>query len=54
MIQEITSDDMGSLIYNNMKETLEVDKIYAEVKNKYDILYREAKFEKNDIISLLI
>ena len=54
MIQEITSDDMGSLIYNNMKETLEVDKIYAEVKNKYDILYREAKFEKNERISFII
>lgn len=54
MIQEITSDDMGSVIYGDMKEVLEIDKIYAEVKNKYDILYRESNIEKNEKISIVI
>ena len=52
MIQEISSDDMGSLIYSDMKEALEIDKIYAEVKNKYDILYRESKLERSEKVSV--
>lgn len=47
-IQEITADDIGSSIYRDMKEVLEIEKIYADVKNKYDILYRESKIEKNE------
>ena len=47
-IQEITANDLGSLIYTDMKEALEIEKIYADVKNKYDILYRESKIEKNE------
>lgn len=47
-IQEITVDDIGSTIYKDMKEVLEIEKIYLDVKNKYDILYREAKIEKNE------
>lgn len=47
-IQEITLDDIGSSIYRDMKEVLEIEKIYADVKNKYDILYRESKIEKTE------
>ena len=53
-IQEITSEDMGSLIYQNIRESLETNKLYAEVKNKYDILYRELKVEKNEKLSVFI
>ena len=53
-IQEITSEDMGSLIYQNMKEVLEVEKIYMEAKNKYDILYRELNIEKTQKTSKFI
>lgn len=53
-IEEITSDDMGSLIYQAMKEVLETEKLYNEVKNKYDILYRELKVEKNEKASKII
>ena len=47
-IQEITTDDVGSSIYREMKEVLEIEKIYADVKNKYDILYRESKLDKSE------
>jgi len=47
-IQEITSEDIGSLYYNYLKDTLEVEKIYNEVKNKYNILYSELKIEKSE------
>ena len=47
-IQEITSEDMGSLLYQDMKEVLEIEKLYNDVKNKYDILYREMKVENTE------
>lgn len=53
-IQEITSEDMGSLIYQNLKDVLEIEKIYNEVKNKYDILYRELKIEKTEKMSIIM
>ena len=53
-IQEITSEDIGSLIYQNMREALEIENIYNEVKNKYDILYRELKVEKTENLSIFI
>ena len=53
-IQEITSEDMGSLIYQNMRDVLEIEKLYNDVKNKYDILYREMKVENNEKVSIII
>lgn len=50
-IQEITSEDIGSLYYSYLKETLEIEKIYIDVKNKYNVLYSELKIEKNDKIT---
>ena len=47
-IQEITSEDMGSLYYTYIKEVLEIDKLYNDVKNKYNILYSELKIEKSE------
>ena len=53
-IQEITSEDMGSLVYQSIRDSLELEKLYGEVKNKYDILYRELKIEKNEKTSKFI
>ena len=50
-IQEITSDDLGSLYYTYMKEVLEIEKLYNDVKNKYNILYSELKIERNEKMS---
>lgn len=47
-IQEITSDDIGSLYYTYIKDALEIEKIYNDVKNKYNILYNELKIEKSE------
>lgn len=47
-IQEITSDDIGSLYYTYIKEALEIEKLYNDVKNKYNILYNELKIEKSE------
>lgn len=53
-IQEITSDDMGSLYYTYIKDVLEIEKLYNDVKNKYNILYSELKIEKNEKMSIFI
>lgn len=53
-IQEITTEDMGSLLYVTMKQVLEIEQLYIEVKNQYDLLYREAKIDKTEKTLTLI
>ena len=45
-IQEITADETGTLLNEQLQEVLELNQLYAQVKNKYDILYKEQNFEK--------
>jgi len=45
---EITNDEMGSLIYDKMHQTLELDKQFLDVKSKYDLMCKELKIEKTD------
>lgn len=45
-IQEITEEETGSLLNEKLHEVFELDKLYHEVKYKYDILYKELNFEK--------
>lgn len=52
-IQEITEDETGTLLNDRLQEVFELDKLYNEVKNKYDILYKELNIEK-DRKSILI
>ncbi len=56
-VNEITSEDTGSLYYQNIKEILELNTIYFDTKNKYDILYKEMNIEKsakNNVIITVI
>ena len=53
-IQEITSEDFGSLLYQNIRQSLELEEQYSKIKNKYDILYRELKIEKTERMSIFI
>lgn len=46
-INEVTPEDTGSLFYQNLKEVLELNAIYFDTKNKYDILYKEMNIEKS-------
>ena len=46
-IQEATIDDIGTLYYHNLRKIMELDKLYLETKNKYDVLYKEMNIEKN-------
>ncbi len=53
-IQEITSEDFGSLLYYDIRNVMELEEAYDKIKNKYDILYRELKVEKTERISIII
>ncbi len=53
-IQEITEDETGSLLNDKMQEVFELDKLYSEVKYKYDILYKELNFEKERKATIII
>lgn len=46
-IQEATIDDIGTLFYHNLRNVLELDNLYLETKNQYDVLYKEMNIEKN-------
>ena len=39
-------DDTGSLFYQKLKEVLELNSIYFDTKNKYDVLYKEMNIER--------
>lgn len=46
-IEEITEDETGTLLNQKLQETFELEKLYVEVKNKYDVLYKDLNIEKN-------
>lgn len=52
--KEITSDDTGSLYYKTLKSTLEIDELYNDIENKYEILYKDLNIDKSNIYSSLI
>jgi len=53
-IQEITSNDDGTVFYHKLKQILELEKIYYNLKNKYDVLYKELNIEKSRKSTIII
>lgn len=53
-IQEITEDETGTILNHKLQEIFELDKLYNEVKNKYDVLYKELNIEKNSKSTIII
>ena len=57
--KEITLDDTGSLYYKTLNKTLQLEELYEEIKNKYEVIYKDLNIEKNNnyysiIVILLI
>lgn len=46
-IQDITDDETGSNINYRLDKVFGLDRLYYEIKTKYDILYKEMNIEKN-------
>ncbi len=53
-INEITSEDTGSIFAQYLREVLELNEIYFDTKNKYDILYKELNIERNTKINMTV
>lgn len=53
-IQEITNDDIGTNIYKKTRQVSEIEKIYNNIKNKFDIAYKELNIEKESKINKVI
>jgi len=45
---EITNSLTGTMYYSKWKEIFESDKIYSNIKNKYEIIFKELKIEQNN------
>ena len=52
--QEITEDQIGTTINQKIVETIELENIYENVKNKYDIVYKDENIEKNERNNIII
>ena len=42
------------MLNHKMQEVLELEKLYGEVKNKYDVLYKDLNIEKNKNVTIAI
>lgn len=47
--QEITLNDNGNLYYRALKNVIELDDIYNEVKRKYEVIYKDLNIERNNV-----
>lgn len=45
-IQEITEEGTGTLLNDKLQEVFDLDRLYMQVKSKYDLFYKEANIEK--------
>lgn len=53
-IQEVTEDSTGSKLNDELKENLQLDELYKEVKNKYDILYKNLNIKKSVKVNFIV
>jgi len=57
--KDITIDDNGSLYFKTLNRSLGIEEAYNDIKNKYEIIYKDLNIEKNNnyysiIVILLI
>ena len=45
---------MGTAINHKIQKVFELDKLYSEVKSKYDVLYKELNIERNTKSTIII
>ena len=45
-IEEVTNENLGSLIGEEWKKVLKLNSLYAQAKNKYDLFYKNSNIEK--------
>ena len=53
-VQEVTDDEVGTWLNQKLMKTLEIDRLYAELKNQYDVIYKNMRVEKNSRITMIL
>lgn len=53
-VHEITNNDNGNLIYKDIEEIIELDKIYEKTKRQYDLVYKDYRVRDNEKINKII
>ncbi|MCI9365576.1 MAG: hypothetical protein HFJ54_02970 [Clostridia bacterium] len=53
-VHEITNSDNGILMYKEISESLELNKIYEKAKRQYDLVYKDFRVRKNEIANKVI
>ncbi len=57
-IEEITNDNIGTLLDKEWKKILKLQELYIQVKNKYDLLYKNSNIEEtaqtNKVIVIIL
>ena len=53
-ILDVTENEVGSKINYILGKNFELDRLYSEIKIKYDVLYKESNIEKNSRIMLAV
>ena len=51
---EITNSNAGTIFYKNWREVFELQEIYNEIKDKYEVIYKESNIDKNNKINRVI
>ncbi len=51
---EITNSSNGTIFYNKWRNIFELEEIYGEIENKYNVIYKELNIEKNNINDKII
>ena len=53
--KEITVDDEGALFFTTLGRVFELENCYADINNKYEVIYKDLNIEKNNkYFSILI
>ena len=47
--KEVTLDDSGALYYKTLNRALDLNGLYLEIQNKYEVIYKDLNIEKNNV-----
>ena len=52
--KELTNSVTGTTFYSKWKKTFELEEIYNNIKNKYDVIYKDSSVEKENKVNKFI
>ena len=52
--KELTNSVTGTTFYSKWKKTFELEEIYNNIKNKYDVIYKDSSVEKENKVNKVI